>query len=281
MNLYVKNLDDTVTEEKLREEFSVFGVITSCKIMTNEKTNVSKGFGFVCFSTTDEATKAVTEMHQRLLNQKPLYVALAQRKDTRRAQLAVQIQQRNIRMQQNMGSNYPGQQMFYPPPPQQRFYPNQQQQQQQMMGGRPPFQQPPGQMQGPPRSFPAGGNFNQMPQGFRPPRPVRPQNAVRGQASRGRGGYKYSANTRNAPPEQATFDASSLASLDPEAQKRMLGETLFPLVQNIAGDANAGKITGMLLEMDNGELLHLLEDGDALVAKVQEGIDTLDGSKGK
>lgn len=33
VNLYVKNLDDTIDDERLRKEFSVFGTITSAKVI--------------------------------------------------------------------------------------------------------------------------------------------------------------------------------------------------------------------------------------------------------
>ncbi|KAM7250458.1 hypothetical protein ACFE04_022341 [Oxalis oulophora] len=47
-NLYVKRLDDTTSDEKLKELFSPFGVITSCKVM-RDPFGVSKGSGFVAF----------------------------------------------------------------------------------------------------------------------------------------------------------------------------------------------------------------------------------------
>merc|ERR1719468_948345 len=117
VNLYVKNLDDTIDDERLRQEFTPFGTITSAKVMFEE--GRSKGFGFVCFSSPEEATKAVTEMNGRIIVSKPLYVALAQRKEDRKAHLASQYMQRvtGMRMQQlQMGMAFPQQPGYYPQP---------------------------------------------------------------------------------------------------------------------------------------------------------------------
>ena len=46
------------------------------------------------FSAADEATKAVTEMNGSIVGSKPLYVALAQRKEDRRLHLTNQHMQR-------------------------------------------------------------------------------------------------------------------------------------------------------------------------------------------
>lgn len=166
------------------------------------------------------------------------------------------------------------------------------------MMARPPF--PGGQMV-PPRPFQAGpGGFAPpMPQGVRPPRPNNrgPPNQQGGRqpmpqqmmqpgvmppnVGRGRGNYKYAPNVRNAPmeqPNQPSLDLASLAALEPDQQKRLLGETLFPLVQ-AQNNQVPGKITGMLLEMDNAELLHLLEDKEAFQRKVEEAIETLNSAQ--
>lgn len=312
VNLYVKNLDDSIDDEKLRQEFAVCGVITSAKVMRDEKTDISKGFGFVCFSTPEEATKAVTEINGRMINGKPVYVALAQRKELRRQQLAVQIQQRALRMPGPMPgpAGFPGPQMFYPGqgmPPQARpgFFPPQMVQQRRWNG--PPGQPMPGQMPGQPQVYPPqagmppyarGGPMPgqaQMPGRGGPPPGARPAQQggpipVPSARPPGRGGYKYTANARNAPlpvglvgavPTTATapkptLNASTLAALPADVQKRQLGEALFPQITAFAGQEMAGKVTGMLLEMDNGELLHLLESPEALREKVGEATSVLD-----
>ncbi|GMH19457.1 hypothetical protein Nepgr_021298 [Nepenthes gracilis] len=76
-NLNIKNLDDTIDEDKLKELFSEFGKITLCKVM-RDASGLSRGLGFVAFSTPDEA---------KLVVNKPLYVALAQWKEESRAML--------------------------------------------------------------------------------------------------------------------------------------------------------------------------------------------------
>merc|ERR1719204_1820653 len=74
------------------------------------------------------------------------------------------------------------------------------------------------------------------------------------------------------PPNKLT--AASLTNADPTQQKQMIGERIFPLVQSFEPRL-AGKITGMLLEMDNTELLHLIESRDALMSKINEALHVL------
>lgn len=330
VNLYVKNLDDTIDDETLRKEFSQFGTITSAKVMCEN--GRSKGFGFVCFSSPEEATKAVTEMNGRIVVSKPLYVALAQRKDERKAHLNAQYIQRlsGLRMPQtapvgpmfqpNTNFYMPGGQRFYPPAmaamrPNPRWGPQSQmraggQQQGGMMPGMPaaqtmrqarpivPQQQPqvrPTQLARPitgaPAAVPVPQQHAMMPASMLPPMSAMTQ--VRTQAMP----YKMRAPAQGPVQgqplvqmgtnqsgvrigDQAPLTASMLAEAPPQEQKQMLGERLFPLIHNMYPDL-AGKITGMLLEIDNSELLHMLESRESLKAKVEEAVAVLQAHQAK
>jgi len=80
------------------------------------------------------------------------------------------------------------------------------------------------------------------------------------------------------PPSQEPLTAAALASASPEIQKNMIGERIYPLIHQSQPEL-AGKITGMLLEMDNSELLHLLESPEALNVKIAEALHVLEAHK--
>ncbi|GMS78993.1 hypothetical protein PENTCL1PPCAC_1168, partial [Pristionchus entomophagus] len=87
-NLYVKNLGVAVDEAKLKEAFEKFGPTTSCKIMCDDQ-GKSRGFGFVCFEKEEDAAWAVIEMKGSSdFTKQRLYVAVAQKKEDRKAALA-------------------------------------------------------------------------------------------------------------------------------------------------------------------------------------------------
>ena len=69
-----------------------------------------------------------------------------------------------------------------------------------------------------------------------------------------------------------------MAAAPPSVQKQMLGEKLYPAIARYQPES-AGKITGMMLEMDNSELLILLELEQQLKLKVDEAMNVLGASK--
>uniref|UniRef100_A0A0L8HWF5 PABC domain-containing protein n=1 Tax=Octopus bimaculoides TaxID=37653 RepID=A0A0L8HWF5_OCTBM len=73
---------------------------------------------------------------------------------------------------------------------------------------------------------------------------------------------------------QEPLTSSRIGTIPPPEQKQMIGETLFPLIQNMYPN-KAGKITGMLLELDKAELLPLMDSCELLQAKVEEAMVAL------
>merc|ERR1719271_1355979 len=80
------------------------------------------------------------------------------------------------------------------------------------------------------------------------------------------------------PRPGGDMTANNLANAPPGMQKQMLGEKIFPLISRMQPEM-AGKITGMMLEMDNSELLILLESPDQLKMKVDEALRVLEGGR--
>jgi len=67
------------------------------------------------------------------------------------------------------------------------------------------------------------------------------------------------------------LNAAALAAAPPAVQKQMIGEKLYPAIAKY-NQSEAGKITGMMLEMDNSELLMLLESDAQMKSKVDEAM---------
>ncbi|EKX74089.1 polyadenylate-binding protein, putative [Theileria equi strain WA] len=347
-NLYIKNLDDSFTDESLQELFGQFGSITSCKIM-RDASGVSRGFGFVCFSRPEEATKAIAGMHLKIVKGKPLYVGLAEKKEQRLSRLQQSSRSRNGDSM-NQGPipsvlhGVPGYQDasgFYGqgfrggpqgvgvPGRGVRMYPQSHipvmPRNMHLSSGSP---LPPNNaglsgMQGSPNlhsgmqgspSLRSGlqGTPNIHPgiqvtphgaPNIHPAMPTIPnviQRRVMPTKNAPVSGFKFTAQARNrevgstmsmgvpmhpnmgmptqAPGQQTmqpAMQGNATTHLDDTAfQKQMIGERLFPIVARDNPDL-AGKITGMMLEIDNAELLALLEDDARLKAKIDEAIRVL------
>jgi len=297
-NVYVKNLDDDVDDEKLKQEFSRFGPIASVRVMADDKGN-SRGFGFISFANAEDATRAMNEMNGVIFGTKPLYAGLAQRKDIRRSQLAAMHQQKLNMMQMNMGMpmNMRGPGMMYPggPPV---YYPqmgapqpgrmNQSPFPPQMVPrGRFPGQQQAPALNGAPQvqghGFPAPGSIPPASRGGRrgAPNPRgppshQPQAAGRGgKAPNAQGqvnkNYKYTTTARNQPGA-----LEPQVEMDSETSKQVMGEQLYPLIVKSQPEL-AGKITGMLLEsFEMRELSGLVQNPALLDAKVNEALAVLE-----
>eukprot|EP00747_Dinoflagellata_sp_TGD_P124278 gnl/TRDRNA2_/TRDRNA2_173959_c2_seq48.p1 gnl/TRDRNA2_/TRDRNA2_173959_c2~~gnl/TRDRNA2_/TRDRNA2_173959_c2_seq48.p1 ORF type:complete len:670 (-),score=188.41 gnl/TRDRNA2_/TRDRNA2_173959_c2_seq48:143-1963(-) len=316
VNLYIKNLDDATDDAALLALFQPFAVQGTIKSAATAKDSEGKckGFGFVSFEKPDDATKAVTEMHLKVIKGKPLYVGLAEKRAAREERL----RQRYSPSAGGMGGGGKGDmgKGFGGMPPQMGGMPGMYMQGPQgmrpgmmpqgmmnpmqagMYGGARPGMPTPGgprpmmgnpqmmqmmQMQqmmaakGAGKGMPAPGGAGAMgPMGMmRPAMPQQPQ------------GMRPGMPPQQGPPPQpqpsapgAPLNAATLAAAPPGVQKQMLGEKLFPAIAKLQPEL-AGKVTGMMLEMDNSELLMLLESEQQLKLKVDEALRVLEATQGR
>ena len=297
-NLYVKNLEDTVTTDQLNEVFNAHGETQSCRVMMDRETHLSKGFGFVSYKDHASAQKAIQALAgSTILGTRPLYVTYALKRDARRQQFEEMQKKRQQRAfgptggyggpqmgGGGGGGGYGGQMppfggmqgqpgMGGPGGPQrgmQGGQPNMMAMQQMaamQRGMNPggPGMQPgaggPGGMMGQPGMGQPGGMMNQPggPRVMRPqpkPAPMQPM-----------------PTQQPAQPQQQSL-STLLSSMSVEQQKNVLGERLYAYISK-SHSTEAAKITGMLLEMDNAEILDLLEAPLQLDEKVNEALEVL------
>ena len=74
MNIYVGNLSFDTAENELRELFETYGAVDSVKIISDQFTGRSRGFGFVEMATRDEGMKAVQELDSKEVGGRTLKV---------------------------------------------------------------------------------------------------------------------------------------------------------------------------------------------------------------
>ncbi len=74
MNIYVGNLSYEVTEEDLKEAFKAFGEIETVKVILDNETGRSKGFGFVEMSNNADAQSAIDDLNDKELKGRALKV---------------------------------------------------------------------------------------------------------------------------------------------------------------------------------------------------------------
>lgn len=275
-NLFVKNIADDATDAEFEAEFSKFGPIVRFKVVRDEKGGC-RGFGYVLYDNAESATAAMNSLSGITFKGKPLSVHYHQNKEVRQAML----NNRNGFMSSNSGF-YPGYngsrgmprgngrppRLNYPVPayslnmvPGQRRPMNNNGN----ASGRPMNGAGAGPRRGPPNGAPRNMNNNGAPR--RAPAGMAPVARPAPQPSQ--------PPVMPMPAQSMIIDSATLSNFDVQTQKNLIGERLFFLIQ-IHQPQRAGKITGMLLEMDNSELLNLLESPNALQAKIDEAMVVLD-----
>ena len=63
MNIYIGNLSQTITEDKLKSLFAEFGDIESVKVIKDRFSGRPKGYGFIEMPSNSEADQAIKALN--------------------------------------------------------------------------------------------------------------------------------------------------------------------------------------------------------------------------
>ena len=83
MNIYVGNVKYEMTGDELQEMFSVYGEVTSARIISDRETGRSKGFGFVEMANDSEALAAIEATNEKEIGGRTLKVNEAKPREER------------------------------------------------------------------------------------------------------------------------------------------------------------------------------------------------------
>jgi RNA recognition motif-containing protein len=73
-NIFIGNLDSSVTEEQLRAAFGPYGQVETVMIVLDRDTGQPRGFAFVEMPHAQEAANAIRSLDGMLMNKRPLRV---------------------------------------------------------------------------------------------------------------------------------------------------------------------------------------------------------------
>lgn len=285
-NIYVKNFDQSVTDEVLKNFFEGYGKVKNVKVFvteTSEGQTVNKGFGFVCFEEPEIASKVIqlSKSNNLMLNGMVLFASFFQTKEERKKAIIEETKQNKESKQMNqMASAISLNMKTLMDQFTQKFNPM-------MMQGMGGFR--PGNFHGGRGGF-GGNNFRGNNQGFRGGYnggAQRPQ----ARAPPARGGappMQTPPVQRGAPPMmQAPTQTSDASKYNTEistllksphytdatdAEKReKVGESIYTYIAKSAGETNAPKITGMIIDLPIVSLEECVATWATLDEKIKEG----------
>jgi len=82
-NIFIANLDWTITSEDLEATFSSFGEVTYAHVVYEKDTKRSKGFGYIEMADTDSAIRAIQALNGLEVNGRKIDVKIASPKENR------------------------------------------------------------------------------------------------------------------------------------------------------------------------------------------------------
>lgn len=81
--IYVGNLSFNVQEQTLKDTFTAYGDVLSCKLIIDHETGRSKGFGFIEMDTVGDARTAISALDGYELDGRFLKVTAAKPQEKR------------------------------------------------------------------------------------------------------------------------------------------------------------------------------------------------------